>query len=45
MKTIRIISLALTAVSLLLFGACKNKDAGYQTAPPVAPGSYIDNGK
>ena len=45
MKSIRIISLALTAVSLLLFGACKNKDAGYQTASPVAPGSDIDSGK
>ena len=45
MKTSRIISFALTAVSLLLFRACKNKDAGYQTAPPVAPGSYIDSGK
>ena len=45
MKTIQIISLALTALSLLFFGACKKGDAGYQTAPPVAPGSYIDSGK
>ena len=45
LKIIRIISLAAAAIGFLSLGACKNKNAGYQTTPPVAPGSYIDSGK
>ena len=45
MKIIRIISLAAAAIGFLSLGACKNKNAGCQTTPPVAPGSYIDSGK